>query len=110
MTRLRNKIDSAMQLTWLVILAWFGLLTFQGNGFGQLGLGVLLLVGGIWSLAKSREVWNSYTSAWKKLPKSKRNAWNEPKEIYYLINVLLLIPLAIVLGLCLILLAYLTGI
>ena len=110
MARLRNRKDLTAQLAWLVIVVWFAMLTLQKNTFGQLGLGILLLVGGIWGLARSRETWNSYLAEYKKLPKAKRSVWNAPRRRYYYLNVIILLPAAIALGICLIVLAYTSGI
>lgn len=107
-----GKTKSSTNLTrlvWLIIFLWFALLTAQGNKFGQLGLGVLLLVGGILGLASSKQVWEKYKKDWKKLPAKKKSVWNEPKPSYYYFNILFLLPLAIVLGLCLILASYMFG-
>ncbi len=108
MARKIKRSDDMGRMAMLIIFLWFVLLTLLGNKFGQLGLGVILLVGGIWTLARSKQVWTDYKAAWKKLPKSQRSQWNEPKDIYYYINVVVLIPLAIVLGLALIFISYLT--
>jgi len=89
-----------------IVFVWLMLLTYMGNLFGQLGLGVSLVVVGIWTLAQSRSIWDEYSKAWRKLPKSKRNRWNEPKTSYYYFNLVAITPLMIVLGLVLILLAY----
>ncbi len=90
----------------MVIIIWLATLTGIGNLFGQLGLGVILVVGGVWALARSKSVWNDYVKDWKKLPAAKKNQWNEPKAMYYYFNVVVIIPLAIVLGLSLIFLGY----
>lgn len=106
MARKIKRSDDLGRLIGLVIFLWFLILTYMGNLFGQLGLGMLLFVGGIWTLARSRTTWDNYRADWKRLPKSQKTQWNEPKEIYYYINLLVLIPLAIVLGLVLIFLSY----
>lgn len=109
MARLRSRKDMTFQFAWLVIVMWFSFLLFQGNTFGQLGLGVVLLVGGIWSLARSKEIWNSYLKAYKKLPAAKRNKWNAPRRRYYYLNMVVILPASIALGLVLIVLAYISG-
>jgi hypothetical protein len=106
MARKIKRSDDWGRLIGLVIFLWFFALTYLGNLFGQLGLGMLLSVGGIWTLARSKEVWNSYKADWNKLPKSQKTTWNEPKDVYYYINLLVLIPMAIALGLALIFLSY----
>ncbi len=106
MARTIKRTDDIGRLTALVIFIWFLLLTFMGNLFGQLGLGVLLLVGGIWTLARSKSVWAQYKADWKKLPKSQKTVWNEPKDVYYYFNVMVLVPLAIALGLALVITPY----
>ncbi len=109
MARLRSNKDMTFQLSWLVIVVWFTLLLLQKNTFGQLGLGIVLLVGGIWGLARSQEIWNNYIKAYKKLPATKRNIWNAPRRRYYYLNVILILPAAIALGLVLIVLSYISG-
>ncbi|MDQ5944445.1 MAG: hypothetical protein QG658_513 [Patescibacteria group bacterium] len=106
MARKLKRKDDWGRLVGLVIFLWFLILTSMGNLFGQLGLGMLLFVGGIWTLARSKNVWEEYRADWKKLPKSQRTQWNEPKEVYYYINLLVLIPLSIALGLALIFLSF----
>lgn len=104
-----SKNTSNMNLTRLmmfIIFVWFLILTFLGNLFGQLGLGLTLLVGGIWALARSKETWQKYQADWKKLPVKQRNVWNTPKKSYFYFNVLFLIPFAIALGMLLIFMAY----
>lgn len=110
MARSRTRKDLSLKFVWTIILVWFALLAFQDNSFGQLGLGVLLLVGGIWGLARGKETWASYVKDYKKLPAARRNQWNQPRLRYYYFNMVVLMPLAIVLGLSLILLAYLIGV
>ena len=94
----------------LIVFIWLMMLTYMGNLFGQLGLGVSLVVAGIWTLARSKSIWEEYRKAWKKLPKAKKNVWNEPKESYYYLNMIIIMPMLIVNGLLLILLAYYRGI
>ena len=106
MARTIKRKDDWGRLVGLVIFLWFLILTYLGTLFGQLGLGLLLFVGGIWTLARSKDVWETYRADWKKLPKSQKTQWNEPKELYYYINMLVLIPLSIALGLALIILSY----
>lgn len=106
MKRNIKRKDSWGRVVGLVIFLWFLVLTSIGNLFGQLGLGMSLFVGGIWTLARSKDVWQDYQANWKKLPKSQKSLWNEPREVYYYLNLLILIPLAIVLGLALIFLSY----
>lgn len=108
MARNIKRKDSWGRMVGLVIFLWFLVLTYMGSLFGQLGLGMVLFVGGIWSLARSKDVWQNYKADWKKLPKAQKNSWNEPKEIYYYVNLLIFIPLAIALGLALIFLSYTT--
>lgn len=99
--------DIISKLAILTVVVWLIFLTYIGNLFGQLGLGVLLVVAGIWTLARSKEVWNGYVASWKKLPKKQReNEWTRPRRRYYYMNVLVLVPLAITLGLALIVSAY----
>lgn len=106
MARNIKRTDDIGRLTGLVIFIWFILLTMMGNLFGQLGLGLLLLIGGIWTLARSGQVWKQYKADWKKLPKSQKSKWNEPKDVYYYFNMVVLVPLAIALGLALIFVSY----
>lgn len=102
MARNIKRSDDMGRLAMLVVFIWFVLLTLIGNQFGQLGLGVLLTVGGIWTLARSKQVWAEYKAAWNKLPKKQKTQWNQPKKIYYYINVIFLIPLSIAMGVALI--------
>lgn len=103
--------DIISKLTILTIVLWLLFLTYVGNLFGQLGLGVLLIVAGIWSLARSKDVWNVYVARWKKLPKRQReNSWTRPRRRYFYFNVLFLVPLSIGLGLALIVSAYIYGV
>ncbi|MFO0955146.1 MAG: hypothetical protein U0526_01250 [Candidatus Saccharibacteria bacterium] len=106
MARKIQRTDDWGRLAALVIFVWFLLLTFMGNMFGQLGLGVLLIVGGIWTLARSKAIWTQYRADWKKLPKSQKTIWNEPKEVYYYFNMVVLVPLAIAMGLALVVTPY----
>lgn len=110
-TNIKSTTDVFGKLAILTIVLWQLALTSMGNLFGQLGLGVVLLVAGIWTLARSKDVWNSYVANWKKLPKSKRNnEWIRPRRRYYYLNVLIIVPLSIVLGIALIATAYLYGV
>ena len=107
MARFNSKNPNHLTgLMLIIIFVWFILLTILGNIFGQLGLGVMLLVGGVWTLARSKQIWVNYQAAWKKLPARARKSWNQPRAIYYYINIFILIPLSIVLGIALIVLAY----
>jgi hypothetical protein len=106
MARKIKRSDDWGRLVGLVIFLWFLALTYLGNLFGQLGLGMLLCVGGIWALARNKDVWTTYKADWKKLPKAQKTIWNEPRDLYYYINLLFLIPLAIAIGLALIFLSY----
>lgn len=107
MARFNSKNPNHLTALMLVIIfVWFMLLTILGNVFGQMGLGVMLLVGGIWTLVRSKQIWANYKAAWKKLPQRQRKSWNQPRIIYYYFNVLVLIPLAIALGLTLLIIAY----
>lgn len=106
MAKTTGTSDILIKLALLVVLVWLLMLTYSGNLFGQLGLGVLLVVTGIWTLARSKETWNKYLASWKKLPKNKRNEWLRPRRRYYYINVVILVPLAIGVGLALIASAY----
>lgn len=110
MARLRSNKDMTLQLSWLVIVVWFTLLMLQKNTFGQLGLGIVLLVGGIWALARSQEIWSAYLKSYKKLPAAKRTVWNAPRRRYYYLNVVVILPASIALGLVLIVLSYISGI
>lgn len=106
MAKTTNTSDALIKLALFVVLVWLLILTYRGSIFGQLGLGVLLVVAGIWTLARSKETWNKYVASWKKVPQKKRSAWLRPRRRYYYISVVLLVPLSIGLGVALIASAY----
>lgn len=89
----------------LIVFIWLLLLTYYGNLFGQLGLGMSLIVTGIWTVAQSRTIWDTYLKSWKRRPKTQRSVWNKPLKVYYYINLVVVLPLMIALGISLIYLA-----
>ena len=110
MAKVRTNTDLFSKMVISIIIFWLIALTYMGNLFGQMGLGALLIVSGIWTLARSKEVWNNYVMAWKKLPKNQKSEWNRPRRRYYYINLLILVPLSIGLGIALVTLSYFAGI
>ncbi|MBP9826918.1 hypothetical protein KBC99_00385 [Candidatus Saccharibacteria bacterium] len=102
----KRKSDSNTQMFGFLLVALLIILTVYGQLVAQLGLAVVLMVGSIWGLARSKQTWVAYVAHWKKLPKSKKNFWNEPQPLYYYFNVIFLLPMLFVLGMALLILAY----
>lgn len=90
------------QIALAVIFVWLLSLTYQGSMFGQLGLGSILIVVGIWTIARSQDIWATYLRDWKRLPIARRSVWNKPYRFYYYFNLLLVLPVMIALGIALI--------
>lgn len=99
--------DRFYKIIAIVLILWLALLSAQQVLFGMLGLGMLLITGGIWIMATAKTTWENYLKAYKKLPKSKKSVWTKPSITYYYVNILLIVPLLIVLGVSLIACAYL---
>jgi hypothetical protein len=67
---------------------------------GLVGLGTTLLVTGVLVELNRQRIWETYRKGYKK--RKAGNMWTRPNEIYYSINVIILWPLIILLGiLCL---------
>lgn len=90
----------------IVFVGWFALLTYQRNLFGTLGLGALLLVAGIWMLATAQTTWNNYVRWYNHAPTNKKTEWNRPRRRYYYLNVVVVAPVLIALGIATLYLAY----
>lgn len=98
--------DRFYKIIAIIIILWLALLSAQQVLFGMLGLGVMLVFGGIWVMATAKTTWENYLKAYKKLPKSKQSVWTKPSITYYYLNLVVIVPLLIVLGLSMIALSY----
>lgn len=85
----------------LVLFAFFTVVTLVKPTFGLVGLGTLaILAAGVIELNSGR-IWDDYRKAYKK-QRHFTGMWHEPKEIYYRLNVYVLWPLVALSGaLCL---------
>lgn len=99
--------DRFYKIIIIVLILWLALLSAQQVLFGMAGLGVLLIFCGIWVMATAKTTWENYLKAYKKLPKKKQSIWTRPSITYYYLNLVVIVPLLIVLGVSLIVSAYL---
>jgi len=84
------------------------IMAIAGIAYSTLVLGIIITFVSAWTLLNSPRIWRDYQASYKKLPKKKRNIFNQPKQAYYLINRYLLMPYGIALGSLLIYLSWLT--
>jgi thiosulfate reductase cytochrome b subunit len=81
----------------LVLL--YGAIAVHKPAIGLAGLGGIMILGSLQALANKDEIWNSYKKSYKKPKSELMKTLNEPKLIYYQLNVYVLMPLMLVLGL-----------
>lgn len=96
----RHATPKAQFAGWLFIgmaAAFTSMLTIMPVP-AMVGLGTVAIIFAVLVEVNSAYIWNNYTKAYKKLPKSKRNMFNEPKELYRQLNMFVVWPLVIGLG------------
>ncbi len=84
--------------TLVILLIGSVLLALYGNNIGILGVGILLLIYSVWGFISAQGIWDNYKKYYKKIPKKNQNIWNEPKEIYFVINRYIFIPFGFAVG------------
>jgi len=85
----------------LFLLALFLLLGDKRPVIGRVGIGTTAIVMAVLVELNRVRIWETYRKAYRK-QKGMRGLWTEPADIYYTINVIILWPLILVLGvLCL---------
>ena len=65
--------------------------------FGLVGLGVTLIVTGVLVELNRRRIWDNYRKSFRKSAGLK-GLWTKPDPIYYSINVVIIWPLIVILG------------
>ncbi len=99
--------NSLTSLGLLFIFIALAIMSFSGRSYAILALGLLVIYASSWVLVFSPRIWRDYKASYKKLPKKKRNIFNEPKQIYYVINRYIFMPFGFALGSLLIYLSWL---
>jgi hypothetical protein len=89
-------------------MAVFTLLGQNKPVIGLTGLGVTLIAGGSLIELNRQRIWNDYRKSFRK-GKGLRGLWTKPDPIYYTINVVLLWPFIIFLGVICLWAAYILG-
>jgi hypothetical protein len=83
------------------LLAFFILLGEQKPIFGLIGIGTTAIMAAVLVELNRQRIWESYRKTYRK-QKGFKGMWTEPSQVYYILNVALLWPLVLVLGmLCL---------
>jgi hypothetical protein len=80
----------------VLLLVIFSSISHVRPILGLTGLGVVLIIGSTLVLANSKRIWQDYTKHYKKL--KRKTPWGAPLKIYYQINVYVLWPLLLILG------------
>lgn len=83
----------------LDLILLFAVIYWFDPKVGLAGLGALLMLAAILIEANKDYIWQEYKAGFKKLKKAQRSVWNEPKDIYYQVNVYFLWPLVFLVGL-----------
>ena len=99
--------NSLTSLGLLFIFIALAIMSLAGRPYAILSLGLLLVYVSSWALVYSPGVWRDYKVSYNKLPKKKRNIFNEPRQIYYVINRYIFMPFGFALGSLLIYLSWL---
>ena len=99
--------NSLASLGLLFVFIALAIMSLAGRSYAILALGLLVVYVSSWVLVFSPRVWSDYKASYKKLPKKKRNIFNEPKQIYYVINRYIFMPFGFALGSLLIYLSWL---
>ena len=99
--------NSLTSLGLLFVFIALAIMSLTGRSYAILSLGLLLVYVSSWVLVYSPRVWRDYNANYNKLPKKKRNIFNEPKQIYYVINRYIFMPFGFALGSLLIYLSWL---
>ena len=99
--------NSLTSLGLLFIFIALTIMSLSGSSYAIFALGVLVVYVSSWVLVFSPRVWRDYKVSYNKLPKKKRNIFNEPKQIYYVINRYIFMPFGFALGSLLIYLSWL---
>ena len=89
----------------LLLLILFASIVYISPDVSMAGLGTSLVIMGVLVEFNSKRIWGEYLKQAKKR-KKKLSAWQQPNEIFYKINVYLLWPLVIFMGVLSIWVAY----
>ena len=93
-----DKYKSSPSLLVLLTLIILLILIFLGSIVGILLLGVVLVLVSLYLFINVDNIWSDAKKNYKKMPKSKQNSWNEPKELYYQINRFIILPVFLATG------------
>jgi hypothetical protein len=99
--------NSLTSLGLLFVFIALAIMSLTGISYAIFALGLLVIYVSSWVLMYSPRVWRDYKVSYNKLPKKKRNIFNEPKQIYYVINRYIFMPFGFALGSLLIYLSWL---
>ena len=103
---------SARFASWsfICLLILFVAIWTQKPAVGLAGIGAVLVMGSMLVLANSRLIWEQYKKSYKKSKNSiAPESWSKPNSLYYRLNVYVVWPLVLVLGLVAIWAAYVAG-
>jgi hypothetical protein len=95
----RHKVPEARFLPglFLGLLLFFVILGQSKPVVGLVGLGTVLLVAGALVEFNRTRIWENYKKTYKK-NKKLAGFWNQPSDVYYMINVVLLWPFIMFIG------------
>ncbi len=96
MTKINQPVNSLTVLGLLLVLSYI----LEVNQRAGLAIwGVMLCLTSASTLVKRETIWKGYKKHYKKSKNSARELLNKPREIYYKLNVLVVLPLMFLLGL-----------
>ncbi len=107
----RKKSKPANFAGWAFIdlVALFSALTYFRPVVGLTGLGSVLILAAILVEANKDTIWQNYKKQYKKSRYPVVDFFNRPTDFYYKLNVYIIWPLALTLGLLAIYAAYMVG-
>ena len=105
MLKFQDKAYVPELVFWLMFLAFTAIL-YYNMVVGLTGIGCVLTMSSVIILNERKAIWANYKKSYKK-PKSQfMRSWGEPKDLYYRINVAIILPLVFLTGVAAIVAAF----